>query len=187
MGLGNKHVGYVGTIIDDITRGCTTWYAASYPGQLSLLSSAGFEVSTSSYPWLCCLARKVTIGLASQWSCIISTCGLSGVRNGLIYALGHPSPVQYLFTKGVQGNTHTQSFNGLFSRTTWVGRYQKDKPFWILLKQDMTGWQWHQLNHMWIICTSLQTDNHASTSSLKFLRAGCPSCRPTNSVKALKV
>jgi len=30
----------------------------------------------------------------------------------------------------------------------------------------MTGWQWHQLNHMQIICTSLQTDNHASTSSL---------------------
>jgi len=27
------------------------------------------------------------------------------------------------------------------------------------------GWQWHQLDHMQIICTSLQTDNHASTSS----------------------
>jgi len=34
---------------------------------------------------------------------------------------------------------------------------------------------------------SLQTDNHASTPPLKvFLQAGCPSCRPTNSVKALK-
>jgi len=108
------------------------------------------------------------------------------------------------------------------------------------------GWQWHQLDHMQIICTSLQTDNHASTSprgwalvgpdgvapsrmisvsvcvnlplhhkvhkfssgtgspgwSRKkgrkmvvcvcvphhavFLQAGCPSCHPTNSVKALK-
>jgi len=28
------------------------------------------------------------------------------------------------------------------------------------------GWQWHQLDHMQMICTSLQTDNHASTSSL---------------------
>jgi len=36
------------------------------------------------------------------------------------------------------------------------------------------------------ICTSLQTDNHASTPPLTFLQAGCPSCRPTNSVKALK-
>jgi len=29
-------------------------------------------------------------------------------------------------------------------------------------------------------------DNHASTSSVRFLRAGCPSWHPTNSVKALK-
>ena len=32
----------------------------------------------------------------------------------------------------------------------------------------MMGWQCHQLNHMQIICTSLQTDNHTSTSSLSF-------------------
>jgi len=32
----------------------------------------------------------------------------------------------------------------------------------------------------------LQIDNHASTPPLSFLQAGCPSCRPTNSVKALK-
>jgi len=35
------------------------------------------------------------------------------------------------------------------------------------------------------VCTSLQTDNHANTSPLSYLQAGCPSCRPTNSVKAL--
>jgi len=46
-------------------------------------------------------------------------------------------------------------------------------------------WQWHQLRHRQV-CISLQTDNHASTSPLSFLQAGCPSCRPTNSVKALK-
>jgi len=42
------------------------------------------------------------------------------------------------------------------------------KPVWILMKQDMVGWQWHQLDHMEIICTPLQTDNHVSTSSLNF-------------------
>jgi len=47
-------------------------------------------------------------------------------------------------------------------------------------------WQWHQLDHMQIICTSLQTDNHASTSSLDYLQAGCSSWCPANSVKALK-
>jgi len=36
------------------------------------------------------------------------------------------------------------------------------------MKQEMTGWQWHQLDHMQIICTSLQTDNYASTSSLEY-------------------
>jgi len=35
-------------------------------------------------------------------------------------------------------------------------------------------WQWHQ------------TDKYASTPPLTFLQAGCPSCHPTNSVKALK-
>jgi len=46
-------------------------------------------------------------------------------------------------------------------------------------------WQWHLLGHMQV-CTSLQTDNHASTPPLSFLQAGCPFCHPTNSVKALK-
>ena len=45
--------------------------------------------------------------------------------------------------------------------------------------------QWHQLGRMQV-CTSLQTDNHAGTQSLRFLQAGCPSCHPTNTVKALK-
>ena len=36
------------------------------------------------------------------------------------------------------------------------------------------------------ICTSLQTDYRASTPPFSFLQAGCPSCRPTNSIKALK-
>jgi len=49
-----------------------------------------------------------------------------------------------------------------------------------------SDWQWHQLGHMQV-CTSHQTDNHASTPPLSFLQAGCPSCRPTNSVEALKV
>ena len=61
-------------------------------------------------------------------------------------------------------------FNGLFSRTTWVSQHQKGKPFWILLEQEMMGWQWHQLDHMQIICTLLRTDNDASTPPLSFYR-----------------
>jgi len=34
------------------------------------------------------------------------------------------------------------------------------------MKQEMMGWQWHQVDHLQIICTSLQTHNHASISPL---------------------
>jgi len=30
-------------------------------------------------------------------------------------------------------------FNSLFSRTTWVSRHRKRKPFWILLEQEIMG------------------------------------------------
>jgi len=48
----------------------------------------------------------------------------------------------------------------------------------------MIGWQWHHLDHVQIICTSLQIDNHASTSPLSFYRPYV--LMLTNSVKALK-
>ena len=32
----------------------------------------------------------------------------------------------------------------------------------------MMGRQWYQMDHMQIICSSLKTDNHTSTSSLNF-------------------
>ena len=50
----------------------------------------------------------------------------------------------------------------------------------------MMGLQWHQLDHMQIICTSFQTGYHARQYlTTQFLQAGCPSCRQTYSVKAL--
>jgi len=70
-----------------------------------------------------------------------------------------------------------------FFTTTWVSRQQKGKPFWILLEQEMMGWQWHQLDHMQIICTSLQTGNHANTSPFSFYRLyALPAAQPTPTV-----
>ena len=83
------------------------------------------------------------------------------------------------------GGTHTHPFNGPFSRTARVGRYQKGKTNLDFTVARGSEWQWHQLGRMQV-CISLQTDNHASTSPLSFLQAGCPSCRPANSIKALK-
>jgi len=81
--------------------------------------------------------------------------------------------------------THTHPFNGPFSGTTQVDWYQKGKTSLDFTEARDSEWQWHQLGRMQV-SISLQTDNHTSTPSLSFLQAGCPSCRPTNSVKALK-
>jgi len=44
----------------------------------------------------------------------------------------------------------------------------------------MMGWQSQQLDHMQITCTSLRTDNHASTSPLSFYRLDAlPAAQPT--------
>ena len=72
------------------------------------------------------------------------------------------------------------------SGTTWVNWYEKGKtkkvkPIYIYRARD-SEWQWHHLSHIQI-CTSPQTDNHASIPPLGFLQAECPSCQPINSVK----
>jgi len=61
-----------------------------------------------------------------------------------------------------------------------VSQYQKGKT-----DLDFTGardseWQWHQLGHMQV-CISLQTDNHGSTSLLKFFYRpdALPAAQPT--------
>jgi len=73
-------------------------------------------------------------------------------------------------------------FNGPFSGTTQVSWQQKGKTN--LNFTEARDSEWHQLGRMQV-CTLLQTDNHTSTPPLSFLQAGCPSCCPTNSVKAL--
>ena len=79
-------------------------------------------------------------------------------------------------------HTRTHPFNGPFSGTSRVSRYQKGKTNLDFTEARDSEWHWHQLGHMQV-CTSLQIDNHASTPPLSFR---CPSCRPTNSIKALK-
>ena len=103
-----------------------------------------------------------------------------GLRDRLHTGLMHATDTVYCST-----HTHTHPFNGPFSWTTRVGRYQKGKTNQDFTEARDSEWQWHQLDHMQV-CTLLQTDNHTSTPPLSFLQAGCPSCRPTNSVKALK-
>jgi len=53
------------------------------------------------------------------------------------------------------------------------------------MKQEMIGWQCHHPDHMQIIHTSFQTDNHTSTSSLIFTGLMLI-LMPNSSVRALK-
>ena len=69
-------------------------------------------------------------------------------------------------------DTHARAFNGPLNGTTRVSRYQKGKTNLDFTEARDSEWQWHQLSHMQV-CTSLQTDNHASTPPLSFLQAGC--------------
>jgi len=61
--------------------------------------------------------------------------------------------------------------------TTQVGRYQKGKTNLDFTEARDSEWQWHQLGHMQV-CTSLQTDNHASTSPLSFFTDRMPFLPP---------
>jgi len=76
------------------------------------------------------------------------------------------------------------------SRTTRVSWYQKGKtrkvkPISNLLEQEIVS----GIGISLAICKSAscpRQNSHASIPPLSFLQARCPSCHPTNSVKALK-
>ena len=81
---------------------------------------------------------------------------------------------------------HTHTFNSSFSGTTQVSRYQKGK--------NQSGFYWSK--RQWVAVASAgpcasqhlapdrQPHQHATTVCLQ---ARCPSCHPTNSVKALRL
>jgi len=76
---------------------------------------------------------------------------------------------------------HTRPFNGPFSVTTLVSRYQKGKTNLDFTEARDSEWQWHQPGRMQV-CTSFQTDNHASTPPLIFYRPDAlPAAHPTAS------
>ena len=79
-------------------------------------------------------------------------------------------------------HAHTHPFNGPFSGTTRVSRYQKGKTNLDFTEARDSEWQWHQLDHMQV-CISLDTDNHASTPPLKvfYMPDALPAAQPTAS------
>ena len=76
------------------------------------------------------------------------------------------------FIEILSPHTRTHPFSSPFSRTTWVGKTNLD-----FTEARDSEWQWHQLGHMQV-CSSLQTDNHASTSPLSFFTGRMPFLPP---------
>ena len=74
-------------------------------------------------------------------------------------------------------HTHTHPFNNPFSGITRVSRYQKGKKNLDFTEARDSEWQWHQLGRMQV-CTSLQTDNHASTPPPQFFTGRMPFLPP---------
>ena len=76
-------------------------------------------------------------------------------------------------------HTHTHPFNGPFSGTTWVGRYQKGKPIWILLKQESVSGS----GISWAICKSAHRSRQitmpAPHHSVFYRPDALPAAQPT--------
>ena len=142
-----------------------------------------WSVVCSAGPMLCCCRTLETVERLTKQSEPEMT--KKAAQSDFLQkkARGYRSSIKQLTVKTTTTTPHP--FNGPFSGTTQVSRYQKGKTNLGFSKARDSEWQWHQLGHMQV-CTLLQTDNHTSTPSLCFLQAGCPSCRPTNSIKALK-
>ena len=77
--------------------------------------------------------------------------------------------------------THTHPFNGFFSGTTRVSRYQKGKPIWILLKQETLSGS----SISWAICKSASRSRQitmpAPHHSVFYRLDALPAAQPTAS------
>jgi len=58
-----------------------------------------------------------------------------------------------------------------------MSQYQKGETNLDCNEARDSGWQWHQLGHMQV-CTSLQTNNHASTRPLSVFTGRMPFLPP---------
>ena len=113
-------------------------------------------------------------------NCVIWGCTLAplGEHHGMICAV---AAIRAVATVTL---AHTHPFNGPFSGTTQVSRFQKGNTNLDFCEARDSEWQWHQLGRMQV-CTSLQTDNHASTPpgrhSVVYRPDALPAAQPTAS------
>jgi len=84
-----------------------------------------------------------------------------------------------------RARARTHPFNAICPGLPRLVGTRKVKPIWILLKQQTVSGS----SISWAVCKFAPRSRQITTPAPRhsvFLQAGCPSCRPTNSVKALK-
>ena len=165
----------------------------------------GIEIPSTRQPWLSDSTRKllrfeITERLLAvlEEKFLVSSFGIIfGTLSSPSGAVARDSqkfrhwlhrPILFLFdfliSELIDTHTHTRLTNLCPGLPRWAGT-RKVKPICILLKQETVSGS----GISWAICKcaprSRQITTPAPHSSV-FLQAGCPSCRPTNSVKALK-
>jgi len=113
-----------------------------------------------------CLLVGSTVNAGHQWSCY---CQVTSVWT-----------TRCLFIYSAQWQTDWLPFNGNFSRTTLVSQHQKRYTNRDFNKAEDDGVAVASAEPYAIICTSLQTDNYASTSSFNFYKPDAvPDVQPT--------
>ena len=94
--------------------------------------------------------------------------------------------IMHTVTTVADGHTHAHTrLTALCPGLPGWASTRKTKPIWILLKQETASGS----GISWAICKSAPCSRQVTTPvphHSRFLQAGCPSCRQTNSAKALK-
>ena len=191
----------LGRNLQCLSLASVSWVSALVSGLMPRAHSLVCQLHAPSEWWgagvVICLERGADLHMAQLMPVPLTDSCFCKIQIGFTFLVpAHPgSPGKgplnrcvcvFKCTQGEQVQQQQQRpFNGLWSGTTRVSRYQKSKTNLDFTEARDSEWQWHQLGHMQV-CTLLQIDNHACTPPLRFLQAGCPSCHPTNSVKALK-
>ena len=153
-------------------RGLSTVYvdrAAVYrPAYFSLRAMAVRSIS-------CSLSKMLSFSRTSAAFCVLAAMRLTHLLRSFFI-----TSYRSEYSRSLP-HTHTPVQRPFFRDYTGERVPENVKPMWILLKQETVSGS----GISWDICKSAPHSRQITTPApyhLVFLQAGCPSCRPTNSV-----
>ena len=120
-------------------------------------------------------------GLSAANAGSVMSAGIGCWTRDFLYWREFMCSVTALCVSRCRCSKRAHAFNGPFSGTTWVSRYQKGKTNLAFTEARDNEWQWHQLGHTQV-CTSLQTTTQYPPHHSVFYRLDAiPAAQPTAS------